>query len=170
MPTLPETMTAVLPGEVSGARVAHITKLPVPVPVPGSGEVLIKVAAAGVNRGDLAQVAGMYPPPPGAPQTLGLEVSGTIVDGGPNSSRWGVGDEVCALVAGGGYAEYCIAHEGSVLPVIAGSVPALGARGSGCHFASRCALVHARCSVAPPLTGLARGGREQVACWATAGS
>ncbi len=117
MSTLPETMTAVLPGEVSGARVAHVTTLPVPVPVPGSGEVLIKVAAAGVNRGDLAQVAGMYPPPPGAPQTLGLEVSGTIVDGGPNSSRWSVGDEVCALVAGGGYAEYCIAHEGSVLPV-----------------------------------------------------
>ena len=59
---------------------------------------------------------------------------------------------------------------GSVLPVIAGSVPALDARGIGCHFASRCSLAHARCSVAPPLTALARGGREQVACWATAGS
>jgi putative PIG3 family NAD(P)H quinone oxidoreductase len=114
---LPETMTAVVPAETSGSRAAVLTTLPVPVPEPGSGEVLIKVAAAGVNRGDLAQVAGMYPPPPGAPQTLGLEVSGTIVAGAPNSSRWSVGDEVCALVAGGGYAEYCIAHEGSVLPV-----------------------------------------------------
>jgi putative PIG3 family NAD(P)H quinone oxidoreductase len=110
-------MTAVLATELSGERIAQLTTLPVPVPTPGSGEVLIKVAAAGVNRGDLAQVAGMYPPPPGAPQTLGLEVSGTIVDGGPNSSRWNVGDQVCALVGGGGYAEYCIAHEGNVLPV-----------------------------------------------------
>jgi NADPH:quinone reductase-like Zn-dependent oxidoreductase len=99
-------MIAVLPGEASGARVAHITKIPVPVPVPGSGEVLIKVAAAGVNRGDLAQVAGMYPPPPGAPQTLGLEVSGTIASVAVRTVRWSVGDKVCALVAGGGYAEY----------------------------------------------------------------
>jgi NADPH2:quinone reductase len=110
-------MTAVVPAEVSGSRAAVLTTLPVPMPAPGSGEVLIKVAATGVNRGDLAQVAGMYPPPPGAPQTLGLEVSGTIVAGAPNSSRWSVGDQVCALVAGGGYAEYCIADEGSVLPV-----------------------------------------------------
>ena len=90
--TLPKTMTAVLATELSGERIAQLTTLPVPVPTPGSGEVLIKVAAAGVNRGDLAQVAGMYPPPPGAPQTLGLEVSGTIVDGGgmaaPDTVEW----------------------------------------------------------------------------------
>lgn len=114
MQTLPQTMTAVVPGEDAGVRVARLVQ--VPVPIPGPGEVLIKVAAAGVNRGDLVQVAGMYPPPPGAPQTLGLEVSGTVVASGPNVERWDLRDEVCALVAGGGYAEYCIAHEGSVLP------------------------------------------------------
>jgi NADPH:quinone reductase len=114
MQTLPQTMTAVVPGEDAGARVVRLVQLP--VPKPQAGEVLIKVAGAGVNRGDLAQVAGMYPPPPGAPQTLGLEVSGTVVSTGTNVERWDLGDEVCALVAGGGYAEYCIAHEGSVLP------------------------------------------------------
>ncbi len=114
MQTLPQTMTAVVPGEDAGVRVVRLVQLP--VPKPQAGEVLIKVAAAGVNRGDLAQVAGMYPPPPGAPQTLGLEVSGTVVSTGTNVERWDLGDEVCALVAGGGYAEYCLAHEGSVLP------------------------------------------------------
>jgi NADPH2:quinone reductase len=107
-------MTAVVPTEKAGVRIANLVELP--VPKPGPGEVLIKVAAAGVNRGDLVQVAGAYPPPPGAPQTLGLEVSGTIVSSGANVERWDLGDEVCALVAGGGYAEYCVAHEGSVLP------------------------------------------------------
>lgn len=107
-------MTAVVPTEKAGVRIANLVELP--VPRPGPGEVLIKVAAAGVNRGDLVQVAGAYPPPPGAPQTLGLEVSGTIVSSGANVERWDLGDEVCALVAGGGYAEYCVAHEGSVLP------------------------------------------------------
>ncbi len=114
MQTLPQSMTAAVPGEDAGVRVVRLVQLP--VPKPGAGEVLIKVAAAGVNRGDLAQVAGMYPPPPGAPQTLGLEVSGTVVSTGTNVERWDLGDEVCALVAGGGYAEYCLAHEGSVLP------------------------------------------------------
>lgn len=115
MTKLPEMMSAVVAVEVSGTRAAQIVQIP--VPTPGPGEVLVKVAAAGVNRGDLAQVAGMYPPPPGAPQTLGLEVSGTVVAGSANTSRWNAGDQVCALVSGGGYAEYCIAHEGSVLPV-----------------------------------------------------
>jgi NADPH:quinone reductase len=86
-------------------------------PEPGRGEVLIRVAAAGVNRPDLTQRAGFYPPPPGAPETLGLEVSGVIESVGPGVTRWHEGDEVCALLAGGGYATYAIAHEGSVLPV-----------------------------------------------------
>jgi len=85
-------------------------------PEPGPGEVLIRVAAAGVNRPDLTQRAGFYPPPPGAPETLGLEVSGVIETVGAGVSRWHEGDEVCALLAGGGYATYAIAHEGSVLP------------------------------------------------------
>jgi len=86
-------------------------------PEPGRGEVLIRVAAAGVNRPDLMQRAGLYPPPPGAPETLGLEVSGVIESVGAGVTRWHVGDEVCALLAGGGYATHAIAHEGSVLRV-----------------------------------------------------
>jgi NADPH:quinone reductase len=85
-------------------------------PEPGRGEVLIRVAAAGVNRPDLTQRAGFYPPPPGAPETLGLEVSGVIESVGAGVTRWHEGDEVCALLPGGGYATYAIAHEGSVLP------------------------------------------------------
>jgi NADPH2:quinone reductase len=81
-------------------------------PAPGPDEVLVHVAAAGVNRADLAQAAGFYPPPPGAPATLGLEVSGTIEAVGAGVSSWRVGDAVCALLAGGGYAEYAaIAQE-----------------------------------------------------------
>lgn len=86
-------------------------------PEPGPGEVLIRVAAAGVNRPDLMQRAGLYPPPPGAPETLGLEVSGVVESVGPGVTRWREGDEVCALLAGGGYATHAIAQEGSVLPV-----------------------------------------------------
>ncbi len=88
-----------------------------PVPAPGQGEVLIKVAAAGVNRPDVMQRQGFYPPPPGAPDTPGLEVAGTIVQLGPESAPWSVGDKVCALVAGGGYAEYCVAPAVQCLPV-----------------------------------------------------
>lgn len=84
-------------------------------PEPGAGEVLIRVAAAGVNRPDLMQRAGLYPPPPGAPETLGLEVSGVIESVGASVQRWHEGDEVCALLPGGGYATYAVAHEGSVL-------------------------------------------------------
>lgn len=86
-------------------------------PEPGPGEVLIRVAAAGVNRPDLMQRSGLYPPPPGAPETLGLEVSGVIESVGAGVQRWHEGDEVCALLPGGGYATYAIAHAGSVLPV-----------------------------------------------------
>jgi putative PIG3 family NAD(P)H quinone oxidoreductase len=87
---------------------------------PGAGEILIRVAAAGVNRPDLMQRAGLYPPPPGAPTTLGLEAAGEVVETGPGVLRWRVGDQVTALLAGGGYAEYALAHEGAALPVPAG--------------------------------------------------
>jgi len=90
-------------------------------PEPGRGEILIRVAAAGVNRPDLMQRAGLYPPPPGAPETLGLEVSGVVESVGPGVTRWHEGDEVCALLAGGGYATYAIAHEGSALPIPKGA-------------------------------------------------
>jgi NADPH:quinone reductase len=80
-----------------------------PVPQPGPQKVLIRVAAAGVNRPDVLQRMGSYPPPPGASPVLGLEVSGTIAAVGPEVTEWREGDEVCALTPGGGYAEYCLA-------------------------------------------------------------
>jgi NADPH2:quinone reductase len=88
-----------------------------PRPVPGPGEVLIEVAAAGVNRPDVYQRLGRYPPPPGASDIPGLEVSGTLVEIGPGVDDWKTGDRVCALVAGGGYAEYCVAPAPQCLPV-----------------------------------------------------
>jgi len=83
----------------------------------GQGEVLIKVSAAGVNRADLLQAAGHYPPPPGASELLGLEVSGVVAEVGDDTSAWSVGQEVCALLAGGGYAEYVAVPAGQVLPI-----------------------------------------------------
>jgi putative PIG3 family NAD(P)H quinone oxidoreductase len=86
------------------------------VPRAGAGEVLIEVAAAGVNRPDILQRRGLYPPPPGAPDILGLEVAGTVVEAGEGAEEW-IGKRACALVAGGGYAEYCLAPAGTCLPV-----------------------------------------------------
>ena len=82
-----------------------------------AGEVLIKVSAAGVNRADLLQAAGLYPPPPGASQVLGMEVSGTIDSVGVGVNNWSVGQQVCALLAGGGYAQYVAAPAGQVMPI-----------------------------------------------------
>ena len=88
-----------------------------PVPVPGAAEYLVRVAAAGVNRPDLMQRVGHYPPPPGAPAILGLEIAGTIVAVGEGGDAEMLGRSVCALVPGGGYAGYCVAPAGSCLPV-----------------------------------------------------
>ncbi|MCA8888491.1 MAG: NAD(P)H-quinone oxidoreductase [Parvularculaceae bacterium] len=90
------------------------------IPQPGPSDVLIRVDAAGVNRPDVLQRMGMYPPPPGASDLPGLEVSGTIAAVGDKVERWKTGNAVCALLTGGGYAEYALAHEGSCLPVPAG--------------------------------------------------
>ena len=87
------------------------------IPAPGEGEVLIRVAAAGLNRADVAQRQGKYPPPPGASTILGMELAGTVVACGPGSAPLHVGDHVCALVSGGGYAEYCTAPSAQCLPV-----------------------------------------------------
>jgi NADPH2:quinone reductase len=92
----------------------------VPDIAPGDGEILIKVTCAGVNRADLLQAAGSYPPPPGASPILGLEVSGTVVDVGAETSGWTIGQDVCALLAGGGYAEYVAVPAGQVLPLPSG--------------------------------------------------
>jgi NADPH:quinone reductase len=86
-------------------------------PSPGPGQVLIRVHAAGVNRPDLVQRVGRYPPPPGAPETLGLEVAGVIEALGSGVTKWKGGEKVCALVPGGGYAQYAVAHEGSAMPI-----------------------------------------------------
>ena len=91
-----------------------------PRPVPGRGQVLIAVAAAGLNNADLLQARGKYPPPPGASPILGLEVSGTIAALGDDVEGFAVGDAVCALLSGGGYADHALADAGSVLPVPAG--------------------------------------------------
>ena len=100
------------PGQGYTLAVADIAK-----PVPASGEILIKVAAAGLNRADLAQAMGFYPPPPGAPATLGLEVSGVVEAIGDGVHSVEVGDEVCALLGGGGYGEFVAVSEKCVLPV-----------------------------------------------------
>jgi putative PIG3 family NAD(P)H quinone oxidoreductase len=89
----------------------------VPIPQPSKGEILIRVRAAGVNRPDVLQRMGLYPPPPGAPQTLGLEVAGEVAGIGEDVTRWRVGDRVAALLAGGGYAEYCTVDARHVLPL-----------------------------------------------------
>jgi putative PIG3 family NAD(P)H quinone oxidoreductase len=94
-----------------------LTPVERPIPVPGPHEVLVRVAAAGVNRPDLMQREGKYPPPPGASDIPGLEVSGTITECGEDVERWRAGDEVCALVSGGGYAEYCVVPDVQCLPV-----------------------------------------------------
>ena len=88
-----------------------------PVPMPAPGEILIRVEAAGVSRPDSMQRRGQHPPPPGASDVPGLEVAGTVAAVGPKVSRWKVGDAVCALLAGGGYAEYATAPEQQVLPI-----------------------------------------------------
>jgi putative PIG3 family NAD(P)H quinone oxidoreductase len=89
----------------------------VPVPVPGHGQIIIRLAYAGVNRPDALQRAGSYAPPPSASPLPGLEGSGTVVEVGPGVTRWKIGDKVCALLPGGGYAEYAACHEAHALPI-----------------------------------------------------
>ena len=88
-----------------------------PVSAPGPGQVLIRVRAAGINRPDILQRKGMYPPPPGASEILGLEVAGEVEAVGPNVNRWRAGDRVCALLGGGGYADYAVVDARHVLPI-----------------------------------------------------
>ncbi|WP_340614340.1 NAD(P)H-quinone oxidoreductase [Xenorhabdus thailandensis] len=94
-----------------------LTLIKMPIPELSEEEILVKVAAAGVNRPDVAQRRGYYPPPAGASEIPGLEVSGTVVAVDPAVTRYAVGDQVCALIAGGGYAEYCKVHESNALPI-----------------------------------------------------
>jgi len=111
----PETMTVIEAKAAGGPEVLIPAKRP--VPAPGPGEVLIEVAAAGINRPDVFQRQGLYPPPKGASDVLGMEVAGKIVAVGPGTLRFKAGDLVCALVGGGGYAEFAVAPEATTLPV-----------------------------------------------------
>jgi putative PIG3 family NAD(P)H quinone oxidoreductase len=115
MTTLPDTMTAIEIAQPGGPEVLKPTTRP--MPLPGAGEVLIEVKAAGVNRPDVQQRQGGYDPPPGASDIPGLEVAGRVAAVGLGVQKFRVGDEVCALVAGGGYATYCVAPVPQTLPV-----------------------------------------------------
>jgi len=115
MKTVPSRMKLIAHGEGGAPSVLQLADAP--VPQPGPGEVLIRVAYAGVNRPDVVQREGRYPPPPGASPVLGLEVAGDVVATGDGVEGTRVGDAVCALVNGGGYAEYVVAPAGQVLPV-----------------------------------------------------
>lgn len=111
----PETMRAIDPEAPGGPEVLVLVERP--VPVPAAGEVLIRVVAVGVNRPEVMQRKGMYPPPPGASSILGLELSGEVVAAGEGVEPEMLGQQVCALVNGGAYAEYAVAPAGQCLPV-----------------------------------------------------
>ncbi|HBR27788.1 MAG TPA: NAD(P)H-quinone oxidoreductase, partial [Rhizobiales bacterium] len=112
---LPTTMTVIEAKGAGGPEV--LVPAMRPLPAPGPGEILIEVKAAGINRPDVLQRQGLYPPPKGAPDILGMEVAGKVVALGPGATRFMVGDLVCALVSGGGYAEFCAVPEAMSLPI-----------------------------------------------------
>lgn len=118
MPGIPATMTAITIARPGGPEV--LVPATVPVPEPGAGQLLIKVAAAGVNRPDVLQRQGSYPVPPGASLLPGLEAAGEVVAVGASVRRFKIGDTVTALLNGGGYAQYALVEEGAALPVPAG--------------------------------------------------
>jgi NADPH:quinone reductase len=121
MTALPERMTVIEIHEPGGPEVLKAELRP--LPKAGDGEILVKVAAAGVNRPDVMQRMGLYPPPPGATDIPGLEIAGTVAARGTGVARWKESDLVMALVAGGGYAQYCVAHESHALPIPASLTP-----------------------------------------------
>src|SRR6266540_7013400 len=118
MPALPAQMTVIAIRAPGGPEMLVPEQRP--LPRPADGEVLVKVAASGVNRPDVMQRQGLYPPPPGATDVPGLEIAGEVVALGRGVTRWRLGDQVMALVVGGGYAQYCAAHESHALPLPSG--------------------------------------------------
>jgi NADPH2:quinone reductase len=113
---MPENMTAIAIEGGKGPAEA-LKPVQIPRPRPGPGQILIKVHAAGINRPDILQRLGGYPPPPGSPDTMGLEVAGQVAALGEGAVRWKVGDRVCALLGGGGYAAYAICDARHALPI-----------------------------------------------------
>jgi len=156
---IPENMRAIEITQPGAPDVLRAVSRPVPEPAPG--EVLIRVSAAGVNRPDVMQRLGMYPPPPGAPDIPGLEVAGTIVKLGSDTSRWKTGERVCALVAGGGYAEYVTAPWQQCLPVPAG-LSMIEAAALPETFFTVWANVFERGALAPGETLLVQGGSSGI--------
>jgi len=157
---LPATMICIeipQPGPDCEALVAGTR----PLPVAQDGEILIKVAAAGVNRPDLLQRRGHYPPPPGISDVPGLEIAGTVAALGPNVERWNVGDSITALVAGGGYAEYCVAPAAQALPIPAG-LSMVEAAALPETFFTVWTNVYDRCALKPGETLLVHGGSSGI--------
>ena len=119
MTDIPATMQAVtIEGGKGPASALRVSEIPTPQPL--EGQILVRVLAAGVNRPDLAQRMGFYPPPPGSPETMGLEIAGEVVKG---AGRWKEGDMICALLGGGGYAQYAVVDARHALPIPAGLTP-----------------------------------------------
>ncbi|MGB1406106.1 MAG: NAD(P)H-quinone oxidoreductase [Parvibaculales bacterium] len=112
---LPQTMNAIAIGEGGAPESLYLAARD--LPKPQAGEILVRLGAAGVNRGDCMQRIGLYPPPPGAPDIMGLEFAGTVVARGDNADKWQIGDRVAALVAGGAYAKYACVHQDHALAV-----------------------------------------------------
>lgn len=159
MTVLPRQMTAIAITAPGGPDVLKPEQMA--LPLPKEGEVLIKVAAAGVNRPDVLQRQGGYPPPPGAPLTPGLEVAGVVVARGAAAKRYRDGDAVSALVPGGGYAEYCVAAEDNALPVPKG-ISLIEAGGIPETFFTVWTNVFDRAGLKPGETLLVHGGSSGI--------
>ena len=142
---------------------SNLSVMVTPVPLPKDGEVLIKVQAAGVNGADLREREGRYPVPAGAPDIMGLEVAGEIIATGKYCSRFKPGDLVCALLIGGGYAEYAIAPEGQCMTIPAG-VSVVDAAGLPEVFCTVWTNVMDRCQLKPGETLLVQGGTSGIIC------
>lgn len=152
-------MKAVVIAQHGGPEVLQVQE--VPQPEPGTGEVLIRVEAAGVNRADVVQRMGLYPPPPGASEIPGLEVAGTVAALGEGVDQWGVGDRVCALLAGGGYAEYAVAAAAECLPV-PGGLSMTEAAGLPETVLTVWSNVMERCALQPGESFLVHGGSSGI--------
>ncbi|MCW5713620.1 MAG: NAD(P)H-quinone oxidoreductase [Bauldia sp.] len=152
-------MTAITISEPGGPDVLSPVQLP--VPMPGTGEILVRVRAAGVNRPDVAQRQGHYPPPPGASEIPGLEIAGEVVARGNGALAFAIGDRVLALVPGGGYAEYCVVHETNALPIPAG-LDTVAAAGVAETFFTVWSNVFGRAGLVAGETLLVHGGSSGI--------
>lgn len=159
MTEIPETMKIIKAGPAGDPASLHLVDHD--VPVPGDGEVLIKVAAAGVNGADMSERQGKYPVPPGAPGIMGLEVSGTIAATGPGTERFIIGDPVCALLIGGGYAEFALAPQGQCMAVPE-NVSLIDAGGLPEIFCTVWTNMMDRCALKPGEKVLIQGGTSGI--------